>query len=189
MMADFCRHTSDPFHLSAALTQLVDLYAAAGNQQRAEESMLELIDRNKGDERLVARLHKLRGHEGPPPATPEPERPQAAERAEERPTQGQELRDQAEATARTAPAVVEEPLDEETRSYIAQALTDVDLFSSYGLVQESRAASWKLPSSGPRATLRRLSGFWICKWARATSAAPRNLPRSSNRFIESAETW
>ena len=36
MLADFCRHTSDPFHLNVALTKLADIYEAAGNDDRAE---------------------------------------------------------------------------------------------------------------------------------------------------------
>ena len=156
MMADFCRHSSDPFRLSAALSQLVDIYAAAGNQQRAEELMLELIDRNKGDERLVDRLQKLRGQQGVPAAFPqvvEPAAPEPEARAEE-PTQGEELRQQAHAaaTAQAMPTVVEEPLDEETQAYIAQALTDVDLFSSYGLVQKAAHLLENVLQRAPRHT-------------------------------------
>jgi len=157
MMADFCRHTSDPFRLSAALSQLVDIYSAAGNAQRAEELMQELIDRNKGDERLVARLTKLRGGEGVPAATrvaaPEtkPAQPETAARVEQ-PTQGEELREQAQAEIRATPAVVEESLDEETQRYIAQALTDVDLFSSYGLVQKAAHLLENVLQRAPRHT-------------------------------------
>ena len=52
--------TSDPFQLNDALSKLVDAYAATGDQARAEHLMKELIDRNKGDERLVARFEQLR---------------------------------------------------------------------------------------------------------------------------------
>ena len=69
MLADFSRHTSDPFQLNSALSQLVDVYAAAGEQARAEHLMKELIDRNKGDERLIDRYNKLRkGEKGEAPA-------------------------------------------------------------------------------------------------------------------------
>ena len=43
----------------------------------------------------------------------------------------------AEAPARAA----DEGYDEETQRYIAQALTDVDLFSSYGLTQKAAHAA------------------------------------------------
>ena len=70
MLADFSRTSSDPFQLNAALSKLVDAYAAAGDQARAEHLMKELIDRNKGDERMVARLEQLRKGEMEPTATP-----------------------------------------------------------------------------------------------------------------------
>ena len=62
MLADFARHSSDPFQLNAALTKLADIYTDSGNYTRAEEMLQELIERNKGDERLTARLEKLRSH-------------------------------------------------------------------------------------------------------------------------------
>ena len=71
MLADFSRTTSDPFQLNAALSKLVDVYAAAGDQARAEHLMKELIDRNKGDERLVARFEQLRKGGKESTATPE----------------------------------------------------------------------------------------------------------------------
>ena len=58
MLADFARHTSDPFQLTTALTKLVDLYAEVENLSRAEELMQELVDRNKGDERLLATANR-----------------------------------------------------------------------------------------------------------------------------------
>ncbi|MGH9705534.1 MAG: tetratricopeptide repeat protein, partial [Candidatus Acidiferrales bacterium] len=120
MLADYCRTVSDPFRLNAALSQLSDAYAAAGNAQRAEALLEELVDRNKNDERLVERLNQLRARNGTPQvAAPAPVfEPQPAEetRFEEAPA--------------PPPLVIEEPLDEETQKYIAQALTDVDLFSS-----------------------------------------------------------
>ena len=64
MLADFCRHSSDPFRLSAALSQLADIYASSGNYARAEECLEEMVERNKGDERLVARLNQLRAKSG-----------------------------------------------------------------------------------------------------------------------------
>ena len=63
-LADFCRTTSDPFRLNAALGQLSDAYAAQGNMPRAEELLVELVERNKNDERLVDRLNQLRRADG-----------------------------------------------------------------------------------------------------------------------------
>src|ERR1700683_5869255 len=73
MLVDFCRTTSDPFRLNAALGQLSDAYAAAGNFPRAEALLQELVDRNKDDERVVARLNQLRERAGGAPVSaPEP---------------------------------------------------------------------------------------------------------------------
>jgi len=152
MLAEFCGHTSDPFQLNVAQSQLVDAYAAAGNYARAEELLQELIERNKDDDRLAQRLAQLRARqngEAPPEnapavtavmelAPPPPEPPPA-----------------------TAPA--EELLDPETEAYIAQALTDVDLFSSYGLTQKAIHLLESVLERAPRhtPTLERLLDFYV----------------------------
>ena len=50
------------------------------------------------------------------------------------------------------PAIAEETLDEETQRYIAQALTDVDLFSSYGLTQKATHLLENVLQKAPRHT-------------------------------------
>lgn len=134
LLADFCRHTSDPFPLTVALTKLADLYASAGDDARTEQVLEELVDRNRDDERLAARLEGLRVRMGkapkaePKPAIAESESAQAPAAPIER----QEAESGTAAEARGG-----ESLDPETQSYVAQALTDVDLFSSYGLTQKA----------------------------------------------------
>jgi pilus assembly protein FimV len=156
-LADFSRTTSDPFRLSSALTQLVELYSASGEFDRAETVMEELIDRNKDDERLVEKLNQLRARSGrgPQPTTPAEPVALAAEQNEE-----QEL-DTTEAPA--APTVPEESFDDETQKFIAQALTDVDLFSSYGLTQKATALLETVLERAPRhtPTLERLLDFYL----------------------------
>ncbi len=161
-LADFCRTTSDPFRLSSALTQLADLYASTGDYARAESIMHELIDRNKGDERLVEKLNNLRTHAGKGPQErpsaspvpfvdlhpePEPKRELASAVEEETPH----------------PTIAEEVLDEETQKFIAQALTDVDLFSSYGLTQKATHLLETVLERAPRhtPTLERLLDFYL----------------------------
>ena len=159
LLADFSRHSSDPFHLNSALDKLVDVYAAAGDYARAEEVMQEMIDRNKGDERLVARFDQLRKHRGSSPAV-------TAERTLEQPSAPEASRAEestgGEAVSAT-PRVVEEPLDEETQRYIAQALTDVDLFSSYGLTHKATHLLENVLQSAPRhtPTLERLLDLYL----------------------------
>ncbi len=174
MMADFSRSASDPFHLNAALSKLVDVYADGRNFSRAEELMQELIDRNKGDERLVTRLDELRaranGTARPSAAAPQPE----VESLEELDAPAKpvvELRAEAEeetaaeegAPAATTKAIGEESLDEETQKYVAQALTDVDLFSSYGLTHKATHLLESVLERAPRhtPTLERLLDFYL----------------------------
>jgi pilus assembly protein FimV len=155
MLADFCRTTSDPFRLNATLGQLSDAYAAAGNFPRAEELLQELVDRNKDDERIVERLNVLRARSGGAPMP-------AVEAA---PPETQEEKDARHVpqAAVTAPPVVEEALDEETQRYVAQALTDVDLFSSYGLTQKATHLLENVLARAPRhtPTLERLLDLYL----------------------------
>jgi pilus assembly protein FimV len=155
MLADFCRTTSDPFRLNATLGQLSDAYAAAGNFPRAEELLQELVERNKDDERIVERLNALRARSGGAPmpeAEPLPPESQAEKDARRVPQ-----------AAVTPQAVVEEALDEETQRYVAQALTDVDLFSSYGLTQKATHLLENVLQKAPRhtATLERLLDLYL----------------------------
>ena len=186
MLADFSRLTSDPFHLNSALSQLVDAYAASGDQARAEHLMKELIDRNKGDERLVDRYNQLRKAGGKPAggAKPEPESPAAhmpAAPLAQRVPETQEISIEVPAieplpieqgaakaslmeSAPEAPAPTpDEGCDEETQKYIAQALTDVDLFSSYGLTNKATTLLENVLVRAPRhtPTLERLLDLYL----------------------------
>jgi pilus assembly protein FimV len=152
-LADFCRTTSDPFRCNAALGQLSDAYAAQGNFPRAEEVLVELVDRNKNDERLVDRLNQLRARSGGAPVAGGT----SADSATAVSASPVGLRESApEETSKLAPAaappIAEETLDEETQRYIAQALTDVDLFSSYGLTQKATHLLENVLQRAPRHT-------------------------------------
>jgi tetratricopeptide (TPR) repeat protein len=154
MLADFARHTSDPFQLYAALTKLADVYSNAGNYSRAEEMLQELVERNKGDERLVARLEKLRANSGQSAPAEEAAAPIFAEPSNDifstRGHFGEAF--QFESADPVAQPKTEEFLDEETQRYIAQALTDVDLFSSYGLTQKATNLLENVLKRAPRHT-------------------------------------
>jgi pilus assembly protein FimV len=143
LMVDFCRYTSNSHQLPLALSQLADLSVAKGNHGRAEECLQELIDRNKDDERLVERLNQLRaktGRTAPSISASEAAEPPARVDAHEKPV------------PMPPPAIVEETYDEETQKYIAQALTDVDLFSSYGLTQKATHLLENVLQRAPRHT-------------------------------------
>jgi pilus assembly protein FimV len=161
MLVDFCRHTSNSHELPLALSQLADACAAAGNLARAEELLQELIEKNKDDERLVERLNQLRARTGgaqepvptasapPPGPSAEPGAVAATVLVGEQPA--------------PPPPITEETLDEETQRYIAQALTDVDLFSSYGLTQKATHLLENVLQRAPRhtPTLERLLDLYL----------------------------
>ena len=158
-LADFCRSTSDPFRLSSALTKLVDLYSSSGDYARAEAALQELIDRNKDDERLVERLNQLRARSGQAPvAAPAP-----AIEFEAEPEPEPKLQVPTPVEPESPPPLPEEALDDETQKFIAQALTDVDLFSSYGLTQKATHLLETVLERAPRhtPTLERLLDFYL----------------------------
>ena len=174
MLADFSRHTSDPFQLNSAVSQLVDLYAAAGEQARAEHLMKELIDRNKGDERLIDRYNTLRkaGKGEPAASVAAVEKPaqEASEPAIEMPVLedisvevGAAKASLMESAPEAPAPAAEDEYDEETRRYIAQALTDVDLFSSYGLTNKATTLLENVLVKAPRhtPTLERLLDLYL----------------------------
>ena len=159
-LADYCRTTSDPFRLSSALNQLVDLYSASGDYARAQTALEELIGRNKDDERLVEKLNQLRartGHE--PQPVPPPAEPVVNLKAEPEP----KLATPTPVEEETTPPLPEEALDDDTQKFIAQALTDVDLFSSYGLTQKATHLLETVLERAPRhtPTLERLLDFYL----------------------------
>ena len=147
LMVDFCRYTSNSHQLPLALSQLADLCSATGNYSRAEECLQELIDRNKDDERLVERLNQLRAQSG---GTSQPTVEEKAEKAASEPPPRIDENEKPIPVA--PPAIIEETFDEETQKYIAQALTDVDLFSSYGLTQKATHLLENVLQRAPRHT-------------------------------------
>ncbi|MGH9735247.1 MAG: tetratricopeptide repeat protein [Candidatus Acidiferrales bacterium] len=182
MLVDFCRHTSDPFRLNGALGQLADLYAGRGEYGRAVELLEELADRNKEDERVQQRLAQMRARAGgapapvePPPApvlAPEPvvgkqsQTAPAEQSFSEQPVPAPERnfgREDEELEAGAPAPIVAENLDEETQRYVAQALTDADLFSSYGLTQKATVLLENVLQRAPRHTpsLERLLDLYL----------------------------
>jgi tetratricopeptide (TPR) repeat protein len=120
-LAEAYRRTGDPFHLPEALTQVASLATNSGNLQRAKTAYEELLQsdpENESYRQFLTQVCEQLGVEAP--VHVEAEAPPAT----------------AEASAETEAVSVEPQLDEETERYVAQALTDVDLFSSYGLTQK-----------------------------------------------------
>jgi pilus assembly protein FimV len=177
-LADFCRTNSDPSRLTSTLAQLAEIYSASGDHVRFEAIAQELIESNKDDERLSEKLQQLRTQEA------RPAQKQSAPKAE--PRQREQSQEQEEVLSgvpfvdlhaepqpkmekptpvgeEAAAGAPEEPLDEETQKFIAQALTDVDLFSSYGLTQKATNLLETVLERAPRhtPTLERLLDFYL----------------------------
>lgn len=117
--AEVCRRTGDSFHLPDALQAIATAATNSGNLERAKAAYEELLKsdpENANYRQYLAQVCEQMGVAAPEIA--EAEAPPQVEAVE------------------AEPAVVEPQLDEETERFVQQALTDVDLFSSYGLTQK-----------------------------------------------------
>src|SRR5580693_4723081 len=159
-LVDFYGRTSDSFRLPDALAHLGDAIVAANQLERAKAIFEQLVDRQPDSDsakrKLDGVLRKL-GLLGAEAAPPPPEEDLQAEIPK---APAPKLRPDAEATfapvagdkpaAPTAP--VEPALDDETQKFIAQSLTDVDLFASYGLTQKAIGLLEAILRRAPRHT-------------------------------------
>ncbi len=148
-LVDTFGRTSDSFRLPDALAQYGDALVAAGKLPRAKEIFQQLVDREPESDspkrKLNDVLRKLGELPGEPAAEPAAAPVEVHEnlQAELPEAPAPKLRpgpesDTPEVSAQTAAAAPGEPeLDEETQKFIAQSLTDVDLFASYGLTQKA----------------------------------------------------
>jgi pilus assembly protein FimV len=140
---------NDSFHLPDALAHLGDALVAAKKYDRAKEIFEQLVAREPESDapkrKLNAVLRKMGqdvAEEAPTPAAAETEveepslpvelkRPAAPKLASELDLEAHEVK------AKPAGDAAGSDLDEETQKFIAQSLTDVDLFASYGLTQKA----------------------------------------------------
>ena len=159
-LVDFYGRTSDSFRLPDALANLGDALASANQLDRAKATFEQLVDRQPDSDsakrKLDAVLRKmgLLGAEAPAPPPPEEHL-----QAEIPKAPAPKLRPEAEtftpvAGDKTAAvsASSESQLDEDTQKFIAQSLTDVDLFASYGLTQKAIGLLEAILRRAPRHT-------------------------------------
>ena len=123
-LVDLYGRASDSFRLPDALAQLAYAYEASGNDAKALATYEKLLERTPEDETTRRKYMRLRAKTGLEPISGE-----IAPPVKLAPTE--------EAAKPAAPASTEPALEEETQRYVTQALTDVDLFSSYGLTQKA----------------------------------------------------
>jgi pilus assembly protein FimV len=150
-LVDTYGRTSDSFRLPDALANLGDALAASGKMERAKEILQQLVDRDPENESAKRKLNNVLRKMGELPGggQPEPEPVAFGEslQAEIPKAPAAKLRSAlkdeeavpvaAQAAAPGEPALADHELDEETQKFIAQSLTDVDLFASYGLTQKA----------------------------------------------------
>jgi tetratricopeptide (TPR) repeat protein len=123
-LVDLYGRASDSFRLPDALAQLAFAYETAGDKARALATYEKLLERTPEDETTRRKYLQLRARAGLEPISGE-----ISPAVKVAPT--------VESAKPAAPASTEPVLEEETQRYVTQALTDVDLFSSYGLTQKA----------------------------------------------------
>jgi pilus assembly protein FimV len=123
-LVDLYGKASDSFRLPDALAQLAYALETSGNDQRALAIYEQLLERTPEDETTRRKYVQLRAKLGLERVSGEISQPVKLAPAE------------AKADS-TPPASTEPALEEETQRFVTQALTDVDLFSSYGLTQKA----------------------------------------------------
>src|SRR5229473_1344241 len=149
--------TSDSFHMAGALAQLGDAMAADHQWERAKKIFEQLVDREPENDsakrKLIGVLRKM-GPLAPGEAEELPEENLRAEipqpPAPKLPVEEEEAAP--EIPAKPAVTSKEPALDEETKEFIAQSLTDVDLFASYGLTQKAIGLLEAILRRAPRHT-------------------------------------
>ena len=204
-LVDTFGRTSDSFRLPDALAQLGDALVASGKLERAKDIFQQLVDREPESDSAKRKLNDVlkklgvRTEEAAPVADVvvvtedlQTELPKAAV-----PKVRPDLEEEAPVVAAQASAPPAEPqLDEETQKFIAQSLTDVDLFASYGLTQKAigllEAILRRVPTHTP--TLEKLLDFVLGAGDDRRTAelaaqlehihADRGDARSSERFGE-----
>ena len=115
---------SDSFRLPDALAQLAQAYESAGDDAKAIATYEKLLERTPEDETTRRKYMRLRTKSGMEPGSAEVPAPVKVAPSEQ-------------AAQPASPASSEPSLEDETQRYVTQALTDVDLFSSYGLTQKA----------------------------------------------------
>src|ERR1700758_404289 len=139
-LVDSYGRTSDSFRMPDALAQLGDALVAAKQLGRAKEVFEQLVDRQPESDSSKRKLNDVLRRMGLPAPEEEPEPVQETLQAEIPQPEAPKLRPELDTPPEervAAAAIVEEQLDEETQKFIAQSLTDVDLFASYGLTQKA----------------------------------------------------
>lgn len=139
-LVDLYARASDSFRLPDALGQLAFAYEASGDEAKALATYEKLLERTPEDETIRRKFMELRAKTGLAPLSGEISPAVKLALSKE------------EAHTPAAPVSSEPELEEETQRYVTQALTDVDLFSSYGLTQKAIDLLESVVARAPRHT-------------------------------------
>ncbi len=149
--------TSDSFRLPDALAHLGDALVAGHQWERAKQIFQQLVDRDPESDSAKRKLNGVLRKMGQLPAGEAEDFPEEDLRAEipKPPAAKLPVDDEEpapEIPVKPAAASSEPALDEETQKFIAQSLTDVDLFASYGLTQKAIGLLEAILRRAPRHT-------------------------------------
>jgi tetratricopeptide (TPR) repeat protein len=149
-LVDTFGRTSDSFRLPDALVHLGDALVAGGKLERAKETFQQLADRDPENDSAKRKLNDVLRKMGTLPAEPQPipepadvgeslqaELPKAPAAKVRAALHTDEAPSVPAQSAANKPSLEDQELDEDTQKFIAQSLTDVDLFASYGLTQKA----------------------------------------------------
>jgi pilus assembly protein FimV len=156
--------TSDSFRLPDALAHLGDALVAANKMERAKEVFEQLVDKEPESEPAKRKLNDVlrrMGLMGPETSMAIPvddgapveltKAPAPKVRPDMEPS-APEVKAKPVAQQPQVTVAVEPALDDETQKFIAQSLTDVDLFASYGLTQKAIGLLEAILRRAPRHT-------------------------------------
>ena len=155
--------TSDSFHMPDALARLGDALVENEELDRGKEIFEQLVERQPDSDSAKRKLNNVLSQMGMPPAHAveevgeDPKIPVDHLRAEIPKAPTPRLRSDVSGfgpeTSEKSQATAPDPqLDEETQKFIAQSLTDVDLFASYGLTQKAIGLLEAILRRAPRHT-------------------------------------
>ncbi len=169
--------TSDSFRLPDALAHLGDALVAANKLERAKQVFEQLVDREPESEPAKRKLNDVLRRMGtlapeeptgimedhapvelvkPPAPKVRPDLEPPPPEVIAKPAVPVAIPAVTPVSAPAAPPVAqapaELPLDEDTQKFIAQSLTDVDLFASYGLTQKAIGLLEAILRRAPRHT-------------------------------------
>jgi pilus assembly protein FimV len=156
-LVDTYGRTSDSFLLPDALAHLGDALVAAGKFDRAKQVFEQLVDRQPESESAKRKLNDVLRKMGLLAPEEEPAVSEENLQAELPQAPAPKVRpdlelETPEVAAKATELAVEAPLDEDTQKFIAQSLTDVDLFASYGLTQKAIGLLEAILRRAPRHT-------------------------------------